>query len=106
MASGAPYLPKDVWLNVNFPAVSDSECNTAEDFAFILTRLHVAVPLVTPDDVTTCGGSRLPTELEVSMKSGCYASVSVGNAGNKSDANATAQATVLSKLGDIITCLP
>ncbi|KAJ5219533.1 hypothetical protein N7468_008737 [Penicillium chermesinum] len=106
VSSGTPYLPDNVWLNVNFPDVSDSECNAVEDFSFILTRIHVAVPLVTPDDVTTCGSSRLPTELEVSLKSGCYASISVGIASTKSDANASIQGEVLHKLSDIITCLP
>lgn len=94
-----------MWLNVNFGSVSDSECSSADDFKFVLSRIHIAVPLITPDDVTTCGRSRLPSELKVSLESGCYASISVGLASNKSDANATMQEVVLKKLGGILTCL-
>lgn len=72
----------------------------------MLSRIHVAVPLITPDDVTSCGSSRLPSEIEVSLQSGCYASVSVGMAGSKDDANATMQGAVLRKLNNLFTCLP
>ncbi|OOQ84735.1 5'/3'-nucleotidase SurE family protein [Penicillium brasilianum] len=105
IASGVPYLPNDIWLNVNFGAVSSS-CQTAEDFSFVLSRIHVAIPLITPDDVTTCGGSRLPSELAIALASGCYASISVGVASTKGDANATMQGVVLNKLSNILTCLP
>ncbi|CAI7616857.1 unnamed protein product [Penicillium glandicola] len=105
VAAGKPYLPDDVWLNVNFGTVSDSECTNPADFSFVLSRIHIAVPFITPDDVTTCGGSRLPSEIEVSLASGCYASVSVGIAASKSDANATMQGVVLQKLGTLLTCL-
>ncbi|KAJ5152566.1 uncharacterized protein N7482_009044 [Penicillium canariense] len=105
VASSRPYLPNDIWLNVNFPSVS-SECNTAADFSFVLSRIHVAVPLITPDDVTTCGSSRLPSEIGVFLISGCYASVSVGMAGTKEDANATMQGVVLKKLSSLLTCPP
>ncbi|KAJ5375915.1 Survival protein SurE-like phosphatase/nucleotidase [Penicillium cosmopolitanum] len=106
IAAGKPYLPNDIWLNVNFPSVSDSECTKAEDISFVLSRIHVAVPLITPDDVTTCGGDRLPSEIGVSLTSGCYASVSVGMAGTKGDANATMQEIVLKKFSNLLTCLP
>ncbi|KAJ5773744.1 Survival protein SurE-like phosphatase/nucleotidase [Penicillium paradoxum] len=104
VAAGKPYLPTDVWLNVNFGAVSDSRCTNPADFSFVLSRIHIAFPFITPDDVTTCGRSRLPTEFEISLKSGCYASVSVAMAGTKNDANATIQADVLSELGNLLTC--
>ncbi|CAG8005908.1 unnamed protein product [Penicillium olsonii] len=105
VAAGKPYLPQDIWLNVNFGSVSDSECTDPEDFSFVLSRIHVAVPLITPDDVTTCGSSRLPSEIEVSLASGCHASVSVGVASSKNDANATMQGVVLKKLSNFLTCL-
>ncbi|KAJ6112372.1 hypothetical protein N7512_007696 [Penicillium capsulatum] len=105
VASGKPYLPEGIWLNVNFPSVSD-ECSTPDDFAFVLSRIHIAVPLITPGDVEVCGDSRLPSEIAVSLASGCYTSVSVGVASNKEDANATMQAAVLKKLGSLLTCLP
>jgi 5'/3'-nucleotidase SurE len=105
VASGKPYLPTDVWLNVNFGKVSDSECNSPAEFSFVLSRIHIAAPWITPDDVTTCGSSRLPSEIEVSLASGCYASVSVGLASSKNDANSTMQGVVLEKLGNFLTCL-
>ncbi|KGO74103.1 Survival protein SurE-like phosphatase/nucleotidase [Penicillium italicum] len=105
IAAGKPYLPEDTWLNVNFGKVSD-KCATPADFSFVLSRIHVPVPLVSGDDVATCGRSRLPNELEVSLASGCYASVSVGIAASKRDADAEAQGVVLKKLGNLLTCLP
>lgn len=105
IAAGKPYLPNDIWLNVNFGKVTASECAHPEDFSFVLSRIHVAIPFITPDDVTTCGTSRLPSEIEVSLASGCYASVSVGLASSKNDANATMQGAVLNQLGDFLTCL-
>jgi hypothetical protein len=106
VATGKPYLPSDVWLNVNFPSVSAAQCSSPENVAFVLSRIHVAVPLITPDDVTTCGSSRLPSEIAVSLTSGCYASVSVGVASTKEDANSTIQAVALKKLSKLLTCLP
>lgn len=106
VAAGTPYLPDDIWVNVNFGAVSDTSCSSADDFQFVLTRIFLALPGITPDDVETCGSTRLPTETSVVLRSGCYASVSVGDASNKRDTNATMQAVVLDKLGDLLACLP
>lgn len=107
IASGLPYLPQGIWLNVNFPAVSDTSCSSLDEFDFVLSRIHTAVPFITPDDVDTCGSTRLPTETDVvGTTSGCYVSVSVGDASNKMDANATSQEVVLKKLGGLLTCLP
>lgn len=106
VAAGKPYLPEGAWLNVNFGKVSE-ECASPADFSFVLSRIHTPVPLVSDDDVTTCGDeSRLPSELEVSLASGCYASVSVGDADSKRDASADVQEVVLEKLGNLLTCLP
>lgn len=101
--AGTPYLPDDVFLNVNFPSVDG--CSSADDFSFVLSRLFTAVPLITDDDVETCGSNRLPTESAVVDTDGCYVSVSVGKS-DKSDADATLQGDVLQKLGDFLTCLP
>ncbi|RAL12853.1 5'/3'-nucleotidase SurE [Aspergillus homomorphus CBS 101889] len=105
IAAGTPYLPENVWLNVNFGKVSDSSCATADDFTFVLSRIHAAVPLITAEDVETCGSTRLPTETKVVGSDGCFASVSVGMAGDKLDADATVQGVVLEKLADLLTCL-
>jgi 5'/3'-nucleotidase SurE len=107
IASGTPYLPQGIWLNVNFPDVSDSACNDMRDFEFVLSRIYAAIPLITPDDVSTCGSTRLPTETDVvGTTSGCFVSVSVGDASSKLDADATSQAVVLDKLSGLLTCLP
>ncbi|KAH8700741.1 acid phosphatase precursor [Talaromyces proteolyticus] len=106
IASGAPpYLPPDIWLNVNFPAVSNDSCNSADQFSFVLSRIYTAVPLISGADVETCGSTRLPTETAVVDTAGCYVAVSVGNT-DKRDGNATQQAVVLDKLSDLLVCLP
>ena len=108
VASGKPYLPANVWLNVNYPAAgSGTACTSTGQFQFVLSRIDTAVPGVSGSDVTTCdNGGRLPTEMSVVDTSGCYASISVGEADSKTDANATEQQTVLDKLGSILSCLP
>jgi hypothetical protein len=49
---------------------------------------------------------RLPTERTVVGTAGCYASISVGEALLKVDANATSQAFVLEKFAGVLSCLP
>lgn len=107
LASGAPYLPPQVYLNVNFPAAgAGTNCTAARDFKFVLSRILPAVPLVTPDDVATCGSKRLPTESSVTAAEGCYVSISVGSSMSKLDSTAKDQAVVLRKLRKILSCLP
>lgn len=55
VSSGTPYLPDNVWLNVNFPASTDSECTSAAEFKFVLSRINPKTPFVSTDDVRTCG---------------------------------------------------
>ena len=103
LEGGAPLLPEDVFLNVNFPKITD-ECNAAENFKFVLSRINPG--LVSAPDVETCGSDRLPTESDVIGKDGCFVSISVGDASDKTTADAEKQAVVLEKLGDFLTCLP
>ncbi|KAF1985440.1 sure-like protein [Aulographum hederae CBS 113979] len=104
--SAKPYLPNNAWLNVNFPAV-DNKCAKTSDFKFVLSRIYTAVPVLTPADVSTCGKTgRLPNERDVVNTKGCYASISVGLADTKLDADAITQAAVLAKLKSILSCLP
>ena len=100
IASGKPYLPSGIWLNVNFPAVSSTTCASTRQFKFVLSRINSASS-GTPADVTTCGSTRLPTESKVVGTSGCFASISVGVATTKGDASAAQQAVVVGKLGRI-----
>jgi hypothetical protein len=103
IASGKPYLPEDVFLNVNFPEVND-KCNEASQFKWVLSRINIG--LFSASDVKTCGNTRLPTELSVVDEDGCYISISVGDANDKTTAPAEKQAVVLEKLGRMLTCLP
>ncbi|KAF2646933.1 acid phosphatase precursor [Massarina eburnea CBS 473.64] len=102
--SGAPYLPDDVFLNVNFAEVTDTTCNDASQFKFILTRINTGI--LSDKDVEWCGSTRLPWEVDVVFLRGqCYASVSVGDANDKTTADATSQEAVLEKLKPLLTCL-
>lgn len=105
-AGGKPYLPEDVWLNVNFPEVT-AQCSKVEDFNWILTRINFGV--FSKPDVEICGRDRLPTETEVVLakkKEGCFVSVSVGDALDKSTADRERQAVVAKRLENLLGCLP
>ncbi|KAF2116404.1 putative acid phosphatase [Lophiotrema nucula] len=104
ISSGTPYLPNDVWLNVNFPDVSSTKCSNTNQFQFILTRINTGV--FSEKDTEWCGTDRLPTETSVSLKSGCYVSISVGDAADKTTVDAARQKEVLAKLQPILSCLP
>ncbi|KAL1593848.1 hypothetical protein SLS60_010581 [Paraconiothyrium brasiliense] len=102
--SGTPYLPDDVFLNVNFGEVTDSKCNSASQFKFIPTR--VTTGLLSARDTEICGSTRLPWEADVSqLRSGCFVSVSVGDAADKTTADAARQKVVFDKLKPILSCL-
>lgn len=101
--SGKPYLPRDVFLNVNFPKV-EGDCTKASDFQWVLSRINPAV--FSPPDVDWCGSTRLPTETEVALTDGCYISVSIGDATDKTTINDERQDAVLEKLKDMLVCLP
>lgn len=105
IASGKPFLPANIWLNVNYPAVSGTSCSSTKDFKFVLSRINAAAS-GSEADVTTCGRSRLPTESSVVGTPGCWASISVGRADTKKDAGLSEQAVVLRKLGKVLSCLP
>jgi 5'/3'-nucleotidase SurE len=104
VASGTPYLPADVWLNVNFPEVTSSKCSSANQFKYVLTRINSGI--ISAPDVNWCGSTRLPTESDVNSNSGCYVSISVGDANDKTTIDAERQAQVLPKLRSILSCLP
>lgn len=108
LKSGKPYLPPNTWLNVNFPkAGAGTPCTSTQQFKFILSRIHTAIPILKPKDVSTCqGADYLPTESKVVDTGNCYISVSVGKANNKLDASAAEQAIVLGKLKPVLSCLP
>jgi hypothetical protein len=102
ISSGAPYLPPDIFLNVNFPKV-EGNCVDLSDFKWVLTRINPGY--FSPPDVGFCGGERLPTELSVITHGGCLISVSVTNAKDKTTASADNQIVVLDKLRDMLSCI-
>lgn len=103
IASGPPYLPKGIFLNVNFPEVSE-ECASAGDFQFVLSRINPGI--FSGRDVEWCGSDRLPTETSVIREDGCFVPVSIGDAADKTTANDDRQDEVLASLKDILVCLP
>lgn len=103
IASGKPYLPPNIWLNVNFAAVTAGSCDSAAKFKFVLSRIY-DLGALTPKDVSTCGGTKLPSEKSV-IEKGCYVSVSVGKADTKLDASKESQSVVLGKLKGLLSCL-
>jgi 5'/3'-nucleotidase SurE len=104
--SGAPYLPENTFLNVNFPAVSADKCNNANQFKYILTRINLG--LLSEKDANWCGSTRLPREAEVLLfKDGdCLVSISPGDANDKTTVNAAAQEKIIAKLKPILSCMP
>ncbi|KAG7087617.1 hypothetical protein E1B28_013566 [Marasmius oreades] len=102
LAGRGPILPRNISVNVNFPAVTTS-CADLSDFQFVLTR-------VAPDpgatDVNTCGTTHLPGEASVIARSDCFISVSVMDSRTKEDVSAATQATVLGRISGLLTCLP
>ncbi|KAL2123645.1 hypothetical protein VTJ04DRAFT_10 [Mycothermus thermophilus] len=101
--SGKPYLPEDVFLNVNFPTVGN-KCNKASQFKWVLSRINIG--LFSAPDIQHCGSTRLPMEAAVVLSDGCYISVSVGDARDKTTAPKEKQAIVRDKLQGLLTCLP
>ncbi|KAF6805946.1 5 3 -nucleotidase family protein [Colletotrichum sojae] len=105
VSGGAPYLPEDVFLNVNFPQVTDDECNDPEEFKWVLSRINPGI--FSGPDVGTCGSKdRLPEENKVVGTRGCYISISVGDARDKTTAPLEKQQPVFERLGDFLSCLP
>ncbi|KAK5078033.1 hypothetical protein LTR51_000218 [Lithohypha guttulata] len=103
LESGQPYLPDGVWLNVNFPEVSETRCNNANQFQFVLSRINIGI--FSADDVEICDSDRLPMERQV-VDAGCFVSVSPGDATDKTTVDAARQAIVAQKLNGLLTCLP
>ncbi|KAK2595039.1 hypothetical protein QQS21_007229 [Conoideocrella luteorostrata] len=102
--SGKPYLPKDVFLNVNIPEiVAGGGCSKASDVRYILTRINPGV--ISPPDVKWCGTDRLPTEFHVHQNTPCAVSISVGDAADKTTVDAERQKVVLEKLKPMLSCI-
>jgi len=97
-----PILPRNITLNVNFPATTGN-CTSERDFRFVFTRIFPA-NATTPPDVRTCGSDRLPTEDSISAMPDCLATVSVMDAVTKQDTTARNQEPVLERLRGFLSC--
>lgn len=98
-AAGVPYLPPLISLNINYASISSS-CASTSDFKYVLTRIEADSSAT---DVETCGTDHLPAEGTV-VDARCYATISVFNATDKADVDASTQAVVLNKLKGILSC--
>lgn len=94
-----PIIPPNITLNVNLAPTTD--CPTASDFSFVLTRL---LPDASATDVEICGTDHLPDETTV-INSGCFVTISVMNAVAKTDVDAKTQAAILRRIAHILTCV-
>lgn len=101
VAQGRPFLPKNVWLNVNFPHANETSCATAKDVTFVLATMEDLGPIS-----KGCGLTRLPTEMSVVLHSGCYASVTVAVAPEKKDASAAIRQAVADRLKGLLGDFP
>ncbi|KAI4620010.1 hypothetical protein J4E90_008274 [Alternaria incomplexa] len=105
--SGKPYLPANSFLNVNFPAVSETKCSDPSQFKYIFTRINTG--LLSARDAEWCGSTRLPWEADVILIRGsdCYVTISPGDANDKTTMNdAAVQTEIINKLKPILSCLP
>ncbi|KAG8901692.1 hypothetical protein FRB99_005164 [Tulasnella sp. 403] len=94
VASGKPYLPPGVALNVNLPLPTD-QCNDASKFSFAMTKIS---PLAAG---TKCNDVGIATE-DDSANRACVVTISAMK--NKLDVSTTVQAQVQAKLGSILSC--
>jgi hypothetical protein len=101
--SGKPYLPPNVWLNVNFPTVDSNTCNSASQFKYIFTRINLGI--FSSKDADWCGSTRLPTESDVVKRSGCYVTISPGDADKSTVNDVAVQQQIIDKLKPILSCL-
>jgi 5'-nucleotidase len=96
-----PILPPGTTLNVNYPGTEN--CPTVSSISWIFTR--ITVPSEGTRDVESCGKTQLTDEL-ATIRSGCYATISVFNATTIEDVDPHTQAFVLRKLQGLLSCLP
>lgn len=98
--SGAPFLPANLVLAVNYPPIAG--CPAVADYKFVLAKLS-------PTKVTTvktCGRDELPLISDVVATKGCFASVTVLNVNTLEDvAKVAFQQQVLDRFGSLISCL-
>lgn len=106
VSSGKPCLPKNTFLNINFPNIS-RQCSRAEDFHWVFTRMHYDF-FWTDDDAEWCGNDRLPREGHVvDNNEHCYITVTLAHSPNghrSTTAEAWQQEIFLEKMGWFLDC--
>ncbi|KAF2749522.1 5'/3'-nucleotidase sure [Sporormia fimetaria CBS 119925] len=104
LASGKPYLPDGVWLNVNFPHGA-RQCSP-DEYKFILTRVSPNHSSTWGPDVEWCDNNgSLPSEKMVANLERCYVAIGVGNARYVTTSDAARQEMVLGKLAPALSCI-
>ena len=91
-----PMLPEEVIVTVNYASISD--CSSPEDYQCVFTRNQRESY---QRDVYTCESHHLPSEEEVALGKGCYASVSAISAVTETDVDALTQASVWGVLREL-----
>ena len=102
VASGPPYLPDDIFLNVNFPKV-EGACQEVGDFKWVMSRINPG--MFSARDTVICGTNRLPTNWQVMRSGGCRISLSVADASDRTTASADKQEVVAKKLWGMWSCV-
>ncbi|KAF9266612.1 sure-like protein [Marasmius fiardii PR-910] len=106
LAGPKPILPPNISINVNYGPVTDSQCSSASDWKFILTRVK---PDFKGDDVKQCGITLLPDETSVivsdTLLSKCFVTVSVFDARTQEDVDAATQKVVRDRISGLLSCL-
>ncbi|KAG8894304.1 hypothetical protein FRC00_009147 [Tulasnella sp. 408] len=97
VTSSAPFLPKGVSLNVNFPKLS-ANCSSASDFKYVFTTIYPHASAI------KCNGKiKTPAEADVIASGACLVSISAMGS-NKFDVDKATQTMVLNKLKPILSC--
>lgn len=103
--SGAPYLPADTYLNVNFAATNEADCTDASMYEWVFTRVYPSLDIIGDGpDIELCGETTLPQESVIVHSDKCYASVSASSCSDKTTAPKEVQQAVYDKIGDMFVC--
>jgi len=96
--TGAPFLPPNQVLSINFPSVAG--CPAVSDYKFVLSK--IATGQITT--VQTCNRTELPQAAALLTKKGCFASVALVNATTLQDVTPAEQQAFIDKMGNFLSC--
>jgi len=96
VASGAPYLPKNTFLNVNYGKPT-ANCTTADKYSFVFSKAYSA--WLGP----SCGQYPVPDESSAQMSTECLATISPLTS-IKTGPTMQVQQAVMAKFAPILSC--